>query len=109
MDLVFNPEVTVRMRGIMEKCTFCVQRINEAKFHAKDHGRSRVNDGEVITACQQACPAGAIIFGDMNDKTSRVYASKNTDDRNFRVLEELNVRPSITYHGKIRNKSVVKA
>lgn len=109
MDLVFNPDVTVRMRGIMEKCTFCVQRINEAKFHAKDHGRARVNDGEVITACQQACPAGAIIFGDMNDKTSRVYASKNTDDRKFKVLEELNVRPSITYHGKIRNKVEHKA
>jgi molybdopterin-containing oxidoreductase family iron-sulfur binding subunit len=105
LDLVFNPEVTVRMRGIMEKCTFCVQRINEGKFHAKDHGRARVLDGEIITACQQACPAGAIIFGDMNDKSSRVYQSKNTDDRKFRVLEELNVRPSITYHGKVRNKA----
>lgn len=105
MDLVFNPDVTVRMRGIMEKCTFCVQRINEGKFHAKDHGRARVQDGEVITACQQACPAGAIIFGDMNDKTSRVYLSKNSEDRKFRVLEELNIRPSITYHGKVRNKA----
>ncbi len=105
LDFVFNPEVTVRMRGIMEKCTFCVQRINEGKFHAKDHGRSRVADGEIITACQQACPAGAIIFGDMNDKTSRVSISKNTEDRKFRVLEELNVRPSITYHGKVRNKA----
>ncbi|MBS1537457.1 MAG: 4Fe-4S dicluster domain-containing protein [Bacteroidetes bacterium] len=105
LDLVFNPDVTVRMRGIMEKCTFCVQRINEGKFHAKDHGRARVLDGEIITACQQACPAGAIIFGDMNDKTSKVYLSKNTEDRKFRVLEELNVRPSITYHGKVRNKA----
>lgn len=102
LDLAFNPEVTVRMRGIMEKCTFCVQRLNEAKWHAKDNGRARVLDGEAVTACQEACPAGAIIFGDMNDPSSRVSKAR-ADERGFTVLEELNVRPSVTYLAKVRN------
>ncbi|MBS1560561.1 MAG: TAT-variant-translocated molybdopterin oxidoreductase [Bacteroidetes bacterium] len=102
LDLAFNPEVTVRMRGIMEKCTFCVQRLNEAKWHAKDNGRARVLDGEAVTACQEACPAGAIIFGDMNDPKSRV-AKARASERGFTVLEELNVRPSVTYLAKVRN------
>lgn len=101
-NMLYNPVVTMRMRGVMEKCTFCVQRINHAKYHAKDHGRSRVQDGEVITACQQACPAGAIIFGDVNDKTSRVAQTRQTV-RGYRVLEELNIRPSVTYLDKVRN------
>jgi len=102
LEMLFNPDVTVRMRGVMEKCTFCVQRINEAKYHAKDEGRQRVRDGEVLTACQQACPAGAIVFGDLNDPTSRV-AQLRQSDRGYLVLEELNVRPSITYLAKIWN------
>lgn len=100
LEMLFNPDVTVRMRGVMEKCTFCVQRINEAKWHAKDEGRERVRDGEVLTACQQACPAGAIVFGDLNDPESRV-AQLRKSDRGYHVLEELNVRPSITYLAKV--------
>jgi molybdopterin-containing oxidoreductase family iron-sulfur binding subunit len=90
------------MRGIMEKCTFCVQRLNEAKWHAKDNGRARVLDGEAVTACQEACPAGAIIFGDINDPSSRVSKAR-ANEREFTVLEELNVRPSVTYLAKVRN------
>jgi molybdopterin-containing oxidoreductase family iron-sulfur binding subunit len=101
-NLVYNPEVTTRMRGIMEKCTFCVQRINDAKYHAKDAGRARVQDGEVVTACQEACPAGAIVFGDMNDPNSKV-SKLRVSERGFKVLEELNVRPSVVYLAKVRN------
>ncbi|NQW30073.1 MAG: 4Fe-4S dicluster domain-containing protein [Ignavibacteria bacterium] len=108
LDMVFNPDVTVRMRGIMEKCTFCVQRLHEAKWHAQDDGRARINDGEAITACQEACPAGAIIFGDMNDKDSRVSKAR-MGDRGFRVLSELNVRPSITYLAKVRNANITSS
>jgi Fe-S-cluster-containing dehydrogenase component/anaerobic selenocysteine-containing dehydrogenase len=103
LDLVFNPEVTKRDRGVMEKCTFCVQRINDAKYHAKDAGRARVLDGEVVTACQEACPAGAIIFGDMNDPQSSVSKARN-NERGFHVLAELNVRPSVTYLANVRNR-----
>lgn len=102
LDLVFNPEVSGRMRGIMEKCTFCVQRLHEAKWHARDAGRARVMDGEAITACQEACPAGAIIFGDVNDKSSRVSAAR-ASERSFHVLAEINTRPSVTYLAKVIN------
>ncbi len=102
LDLVFNPEVTNRFRGVMEKCTFCVQRLHEAKWNARDNGRSRVLDGEAVTACQEACPAGAIIFGDMNDSKSRVSMTQK-DDRGFRVLSDINVRPSVTYLAKVVN------
>lgn len=101
-DMVFNPDVTLRMRGVMEKCTFCVQRLHEAKWHAKDDGRTRVKDGEAVAACQEACPTGAIIFGDMNDSTSAVTTYRRSM-RSFRVLEEMNVRPSITYLARVRN------
>lgn len=104
LDLVFNPEVSKRDRGVMEKCTFCVQRINEAKYHAKDAGRPRVIDGEAVTACQEACPAGAIIFGDLNDSNSRVSVARR-GERGFHVLAELNVRPSVTYLAKVRNRA----
>ena len=114
LDMAFNPDVSVRMRGVMEKCTFCVQRLNEAKMHAKDQGHSRVHDGDVITACQQACPAGAIYFGNANDPNSAVSKVANANRGNhsqeykekngaYKVLSELNVRPSITYLVKVRN------
>lgn len=102
LDLVFNPDVTNRMRGVMEKCTFCVQRLHEARWHARDAGRERIADGEAVVACQEACPAGAIIFGDTNDASSRV-AKMRQEERGFRVLSELNVRPQITYLAKVRN------
>ncbi len=102
LQYVFNPEVTVRMRGVMEKCTFCVQRINEAKYHAKDNGHARVPDGDLVTACQQACPADAIYFGNTNDPESKVSKMMNSQ-RSFLVLEELNVRPSVGYLAKVRN------
>jgi len=106
MDLVYNPDVTVRARGVIEKCSFCVQRINHAKYHAKDQGHSRVKDGDMVTACQQACPAGAIYFGDMNDTNSTVMKVRSTR-QNYKVLEEINVRPSIAYMYKIRNREFI--
>lgn len=106
-ELAYNPEVTMRMRGVMEKCTFCVQRLHEAKWHAKDAGRSRVLDGEAVTACQEACPAGSIIFGDLNDPKSQVAMARN-NERGFHVLAELNVRPSVTYLAKVRQGEATK-
>jgi len=100
-ELVHNPQVTVRGVGVMEKCTFCVQRINEAKFRARSEGRP-VADGEVQTACQQICPARAIVFGDANDASSAVARLK-ASGRAYRVLEELNVKPNVTYLARVRN------
>jgi molybdopterin-containing oxidoreductase family iron-sulfur binding subunit len=94
-NLVLNPDVTVRTRGVMEKCTFCVQRIQEAKIEAKRTGTA-IKDGEIRAACQQSCPAGAIVFGDVNDPNSRV-ARLARDARQYRVLEDLNVGPSVHY------------
>jgi molybdopterin-containing oxidoreductase family iron-sulfur binding subunit len=87
----------------MEKCTFSVQRITEAKDHAKDAGE-RVADGQLRTACQQTCPTDAIVFGDINDPRSRVSRFKN-DPRAFRVLESLNTKPVISYLSKVRNRA----
>src|SRR6185436_18546201 len=100
--LQHNPDVTVRSRGVMEKCTFCVQRINQAKISAKVEGRERVRDGEVVTACQSACPAQAIRFGDLNDKQS-VVAKDAASPRAYRQLEDLNVRSRLSYLAKIKN------
>jgi molybdopterin-containing oxidoreductase family iron-sulfur binding subunit len=84
----------------MEKCTFCIQRIRLAKDHAKDDGRRRVRDGEMVPACVQACPAEAMVFGDRKDAASRVSASLK-DARAYRVLDELNTRPSVIYLKKV--------
>jgi molybdopterin-containing oxidoreductase family iron-sulfur binding subunit len=97
-----NPDVTVRSRGVMEKCTFCVQRINHAKIDAKKEGHDRVKDGVIQTACQQACPTQAIVFGDLNDKSSHV-AARAKNERSYRMLEELNVRPRVSYLAKVKN------
>jgi molybdopterin-containing oxidoreductase family iron-sulfur binding subunit len=94
-NLVLNPDVTVRTRGVMEKCTFCVQRIQEAKIEAK-RAAAGIQDGDIRTACQQSCPAGAIVFGDLNDPNSRI-ARPVRGGRGYRVLEELNVGPSVHY------------
>jgi molybdopterin-containing oxidoreductase family iron-sulfur binding subunit len=96
-----NPDVAVRSRGVMEKCTFCVQRIQEAKIEAKRLGE-KVSDGSVQTACQQSCPAQAIYFGDLNDPNSHV-SKMMANPRRYRVLEELNVRPSVGYLTIVRN------
>ncbi len=100
-NMVWNPDVTVRSRGIMEKCTFCVQRINEAKSKAKDK-KTSIKDGDLKTACQQTCPTDAIIFGNVNDKDSAIHAwIKNP--RAFRSMEVLNTRPAVHYLTKVRN------
>ncbi|MBI3646386.1 MAG: 4Fe-4S dicluster domain-containing protein, partial [Acidobacteriales bacterium] len=101
-NLVLNPDVTVRSRGVMEKCTFCVQRIQEAKIEAKRRGE-KVSDGAVQTACQQSCPAQAIYFGDLNDPNSQVGKAM-ANPRRYRVLEELNVRPAVGYLTIVRNR-----
>ncbi len=99
--MVINPDVTVRSRGVMEKCSFCIQRIQAGKLTAKLENR-KVKDGDVKTACQQSCPADAIIFGDVNDKNSEIAKLFN-NERSYVMLEEYNVQPSVSYMTKIRN------
>jgi len=101
-NMTLNPDVTVRSRGVMEKCSFCIQRIQEARIAARVDGEP-LADGAVRTACQQSCPAGAIVFGDMNDPESRI-AKLIAGGRHFRVLEEINVRPSVGYLKLVRNR-----
>ncbi len=103
LKMLRNPDVTVRSRGVMEKCTLCVQRINRARIAAEREGRA-VRDGEIRTACQQTCPAEAIVFGNVNDPAARVTALK-ADPRTYWLLDELNTRPRISYQAKVKNPS----
>jgi molybdopterin-containing oxidoreductase family iron-sulfur binding subunit len=100
--MVLNPDVVVRARGVMEKCSMCVQRIQAGKLEAKKAGRRPI-DGEIQTACTQSCPTNAIIFGDLNDENSQVSQWYN-DDRKFEMLEEIGVRPSVFYLAKVWNR-----
>jgi molybdopterin-containing oxidoreductase family iron-sulfur binding subunit len=101
IQLQRNPDVTVRSRGVMEKCTYCVQRINSARVTAKLEERE-IRDGEVVTACQAACPTEAIVFGNINDPNSRVTQLKRST-LNYGLLEELNTRPRTSYLAVVRN------
>ena len=102
--MVLNPDVTVRSRGVIEKCSFCVQRLQEGKLNAKKESRT-LNDGDVKTACQQACPTGAIVFGNVNDKESSIRKVRTEEyaNRTFYVLEQLHVLPNVSYLAKVRN------
>ena len=102
--MVLNPDVTVRARGVMEKCTFCVQRLQEGKLNAKKENRP-IQDGEIKTACMQACPTHAINFGNVNDKDSKISKIRYEEqlNRKFYVLEQLHVLSNVNYLAKVRN------
>ena len=99
--MVRNPEVTVRSRGVMEKCSYCVQRINHARYAAEKENRP-IRDGEIVTACQQACPAQAIVFGNVSDPDSAVSKVKS-EMRTYGLLTELGTRPRTTYLAHLSN------
>jgi molybdopterin-containing oxidoreductase family iron-sulfur binding subunit len=101
--MVLNPDVTVRSRGVMEKCTFCVQRVQEGKLKAKIENRPH-KDGDVKTACQQACPTSAIVFGNVNDNSSQITQMReNNSQRLYYVIEQIHTLPNVNYLAKIRN------
>ncbi len=111
--LVLNPDVTVRFRGVMEKCSFCVQRLQDGKLKAKLRAGTSLNsdgssvkpvDGEIQTACQQSCPTGAIVFGDLNDPESAVHKLYKENQRIYHALEEVKTLPSVAYMTKVRNR-----
>jgi len=105
IQMAMNPEVTVRFRGVIEKCTYCVQRVNRGKIKSKiATGSKKPEDGAVKTACQQACPTNAISFGDLTDSNSEV-SRKKRNDRNYVMLEEINVRPRTSYLARLTNKN----
>ncbi|GAA4464840.1 TAT-variant-translocated molybdopterin oxidoreductase [Nemorincola caseinilytica] len=108
--MVLNPDVTVRSRGVMEKCTFCVQRLQEAKLAAKKAGRPMM-DGEAKTACQQSCPSDCITFGNVNDKESEIYKIRRNEqiERTFYVLEHVHTLPNINYLSRVRNTAEIVA
>lgn len=101
--MVLNPDVVVRTRGVMEKCSMCIQMTQFTILEAKKEGR-RLEDGELQTACSKACATNAIAFGDMNDKKSRVRSLFN-DPRKYMLLEEVGTKPNVFYHTKVRNHS----
>ena len=101
--MVLNPDITTRIRGVMEKCSMCVQRIQEVRAESKRKGVP-IKDGDIQVACQQSCPAKAIVFGDRNAAESEI-AGKMSDPRHFRVLEELNVLPSVGYLTSVKNRA----
>jgi molybdopterin-containing oxidoreductase family iron-sulfur binding subunit len=107
LNLAMNPEVTVRNRGVMEKCTFCIHRIKFEESQAKMHDRE-LKDGDVKTACQESCPTNAIIFGNINDPNSEV-AKRFKQPMMYDLLEELNTKPSVRYHTKVRNAAQIKS
>jgi molybdopterin-containing oxidoreductase family iron-sulfur binding subunit len=100
--MVMNPDVTVRARGVMEKCSMCAQRTQAGKLEAKKSGQP-LKDGAIKTACQQACPTNAIVFGDANDEVSEV-SKLRADERSYFLLDELGVKPNINYLVKVRNQ-----
>jgi molybdopterin-containing oxidoreductase family iron-sulfur binding subunit len=102
IKLMRNPEVTVRNRGVMEKCSFCIQRITDVRIKSKVAGNRPIRDGEILTACQQVCPTQAIVFGDINDEQSRV-AQLKAEPHDYTVLNELNVMPRVSYLARVRN------
>ena len=109
LHMALNPEVTVRTRGVMEKCTFCTHKITYAKHQSKHAGGDGVlKDGEVVTACEASCPAGAIVFGDLNDPNSRVSRSLK-EQRSYALLEELNTKPAVHYKTKLRVSDELKS
>jgi molybdopterin-containing oxidoreductase family iron-sulfur binding subunit len=101
LKLMRNPDVSVRSRGVMEKCTYCVQRIQEAKIRADKENRN-IRDGEIVTACQQACPAEAIVFGNKNDPNSRV-SKLRAQQRSYGVIADINTRPRTQYIAEVLN------
>jgi molybdopterin-containing oxidoreductase family iron-sulfur binding subunit len=101
LTLMRNPDVTVRFRGVMEKCSYCVQRINQARITAETESR-KIEDGEIVTACQQVCPTEAIVFGDLNDEASEASKRKESP-LDYAILEELSTKPRTTYLARVRN------